>query len=102
MTVAPAEPPGPARRAGQPGLPADARDGQLEAVIERRHRQQVVAGEEPVPPTTSSSVPRWNDSSVPVDISGLLNNHLGRIPLISPHDPRRPIRLPLRAARGDL
>jgi hypothetical protein len=34
----------------QPGQPVHAGGGQLEAGVERRHRQQVVAGEEPVPP----------------------------------------------------
>jgi hypothetical protein len=34
----------------QPGQPVHADGGQLDAGIERRHRQQVVAGEEPVPP----------------------------------------------------
>ena len=34
----------------QPGQPVHAGGGQLEAGVERRHRQQVVAGEESVPP----------------------------------------------------
>jgi hypothetical protein len=65
----------------QPGQPVHAGGGQLEAGVERRHRQQVVAGEESVPPDEVEQRAeverllgaRWNDSSVRVAISGLLN-----------------------------